>query len=492
MPSEEQMNRAMPLELRVAEAIASNNPELGACNFSNTSSCNTRQRRLLDRLSNILEANGAIPTDSQEAFNFSSKPMRQLGSTEILNIFEPNFVALGGDKTSTTQTSTTMFTSAMVQDPQPAPRRKVTIRLYTDPSFCAPCRVFENTLWVGLGMNPAELTELYRQRKFEEAAARLRTRLIEAFSKVGIDVDFTTSKTGSPSGTIPHLLIDQNKSTAQDILNLLAAAQVPGGGQPQQPKPTDPQQPRKPSLNGKCDAQQDEWGCFCIYSPPGGPYNEGGEKRFKDACLNAMGDPNQPERWKEWYNCKEIKTFKMEGATGNTSFPGFQEWLQAMANGTPPVKCFRGFMYSHSNGYKNFVDDRTKPISQCISVGSGINCFSLHDCGCSTAKNAQHICSRALEIQKELEAANSNMVVHFDAANEDQALPGGLHVLDKAKMCAANPDGHVVDEYYWRRAAVTRKGVFIYRHVKENGTSKWQWVKMSPAEFKNYCAGIIK
>jgi hypothetical protein len=82
------------------------------------------------------------------------------------------------------------------------------------------------------------------------------------------------------------------------------------------------------------------------------------------------------------------------------------------------------------------------------------------------------------------------MVVHFDAANEDQALPGGLQQVDKSKICAGNPDGWVVDEFFWRRAYITKDGVWIYRHDKQkDGTSKWVWIKYKPDEFEAYCKG---
>jgi hypothetical protein len=204
-----------------------------------------------------------------------------------------------------------------------------------------------------------------------------------------------------------------------------------------------------------------------------------------------MGDPKQPERWSKWYNCKEIKSFRMLGKSANTKFEGFKEWVEKMSAAPNSVKCFRGYMYSHSNYYEDFVKDRTTPIMQCISVGNGVKCFSLHDCGCSTAASSKNICNRAKQIKAYLAEKGSNMLVHFDAANEDQALPGGLHRLDKSEICAANPDGFVKDEFYWRRIAITRNNIWVFRH-KRSAPGKWEWVMLSPEEFDKYCAGRLK
>ena len=479
VPTDLEMELTKPSELRKAETAAKANQDVTVCSPATKGSCSGAAQVLRDRLATIIGGTAPYKSDTQEAFNISTVTLKQTEGVSVIDIFDPQYPMYAPE--------TPKPGSAVVKvlEQKPVPRKKITIVLYSDTKICMPCRALERALWVGLGKDPAVLANMYTQGRFRDATAALQKALIDVFAKKGIDVSFTITPNGSPTGFIPHLVMDGQVVGAPDVLAALKAAQVPADPEPQ-PKPV----PKPPSLNGKCDPKDDQWGCFCIYSPPGGPYNEGGEQRFADACLNAMGDPKQPERWKQWYNCKEIKSFQMKGGTGNTQYPGFQKWLEDMAKGQPPVKCFRGFMYSHSNGYENFVNDRTRPISQCIKVATGIQCFSLHDCGCSTAAQSKHICNRAKAIQQELDAAGSSMVVHFDAANVDQALPGGLHRLNKENICAANPDGYVVDEFNWRRVAITRKAVYIYRH-KKNGTG-WEWVRMSNAEFAAYCAGRIK
>lgn len=479
LPTDLEMELTMPAELRQAEAAANRNKDISVCSPVTKGSCNGPAQALRDRLANIIGGGAGEPFDSQEAFNISTVTLNQTESVSVINLFDPQYPMYAPDA-PTTVSSVVKFV-----DQKPARRKTITIILYSNTKICVPCRNLERALWVGLGKDPAVLAAMYSQGRFGDATAALQKALIDAFAKKGIDVSFTITPNGSPTGLIPHLVMDGQVVGAQKVLAALKAAQVPADPNPQ-PKPG----PKPPSINGKCDPKDDQWGCFCIYSPPGGPYNEGGEQRFADACLNAMGDPKQPERWKQWYNCKEIKSFQMKGRIGNTDYPGFQKWLESMAKGPPPVKCFRGFMYSHSNGYGNFVNDRTRPISQCIKVGTGIQCFSLHDCGCSTAAQSKHICNRAKAIQQELDAAGSSMVVHFDAANVNQGTPGDFDRLNKENICAANPDGNVVNEFNWRRVAITRKAVYIYRH-KKNGTG-WEWVRMSNAEFAAYCAGRIQ
>jgi hypothetical protein len=487
LPTDLEMELSMPAELRQVEAAANANKDISVCSPVIKGSCSGPEQALRDRLVTIIGGGQGEQFESQEAFNISTVTLNQTESVSVIDLFDPQYPMYAP--------GAPIPASGVVKaaDQKPAPRRTITIILYSNTKVCVPCRNLERALWIGLGKDPAVLAAMYSRGRFGDATSILRKALIDAFAKKGIDVSFTITPDGSPTGFIPHMVMNGNVVKAQDVLAALNAAQVPADPKPQ-PKPG----PKPPSINGKCDPKEDQWGCFCIYSPPGGPYNttepgKPAEQRFADACLNAMGDPKQPERWKQWYNCKEIKSFAMVGSNGNTQYPGYQKWLEEMAKGPPPVKCFRGFMYSHSNGDENTVNDRTRPISQCIRVGSGIRCFSLHDCGCSTAGQSNRICNRAKAIQQELEAAGSSMVVHFDAANVDQGLPGELHRLNKGNICAANPDGNlgkIANEFNWRRVAITRKAVYIYRH-KKNGTS-WEWVRMSNAEFAAYCAGRIK
>lgn len=472
----------MPKWLLTAVQAAKKLGNTGQCNPF-TTRCSASSSRPLEKVLSIMGQGVSIYSERLDTINFGTIVGAPSATDYVLTTYRDTQVSESQSQTHGTSAS---------NEERPAPRTKVSIILYSDSSFCSPCRKLDQVLWEGIGRKKEELLALYRTKDFDKVKTILREGLIEAFSKKGIDLDFSVHKTGSPTGYIPYMTI--NGAVVVEGQALLSALKEA----PEPKSQTEPETPAPPSRVG-CDQQKDEWGCFCLYAPPQPTrYNPESERRFADACLNAMGDPQQPERWDPFYNCKEIKSFKMvEGASGRTEYVGFEDWIRQISAGPPPVKCFRGFMYSHSNGNANTVVDRTMPIVQCLQIDGTVRCFSLHDCGCKTAYNPKFICDRAAAIQKELKAANSPMVVYFDAAKDTQLLPGNLQQLSKEKICAGNPDGYIVDEFLWRRVAITKNSIGVYVHTKTSNApgapaSKWVWKRLSPQEFQDYCAGRLK
>ena len=127
------------------------------------------------------------------------------------------------------------FVSALLLPPTTQPTKTMSLKVYTDPSRCPPCRTELLELWKGTGHSPAELQPLLSSKRYNEATQKVTSALVDAFKAKGITLDVQVSKSGSPSGSIPYMSLDGTGKDASSLLAVLSAKDSPTAPPPQKP-----------------------------------------------------------------------------------------------------------------------------------------------------------------------------------------------------------------------------------------------------------------